>query len=142
MRVLLTFGVLRFYSLSLVFYSVYAVFNKIFYSLNKIKILLGITIAGLLIKLILNFLLIDLEQNGLALSTSISFMFFFLASYIFLNIKLKIKDRLLFAKDFINAFDKLRDLSFNNFVYFKYFHNYQCRCRDPNYFIFCLCLYS
>lgn len=97
----MTFSVLKFYSISLVFYSVYAVFNKIFYSLNKIKILLGITIAGLLIKLILNFLLIDLEQNGLALGTSISYMFFFFMTYFTLNIKLKIKNRLLFVKDLL-----------------------------------------
>lgn len=97
----ITFGVLRFYALSISFYSVYAVFNKIFYSIGKAKILLVITITGLLLKLIFNFLLIDLQQDGLALSTSISFIFFFFASYIYLNVRLKIKDRSLFAKDFI-----------------------------------------
>jgi peptidoglycan biosynthesis protein MviN/MurJ (putative lipid II flippase) len=97
----ITFGVLRFYALSLAFYSAYAVFNKIFYSIGKAKLLLLITISGLLLKLFLNFILIDLQQDGLALSTSISFIFFFLASYIFLNEKLKIKDKSLFAKDFI-----------------------------------------
>jgi putative peptidoglycan lipid II flippase len=97
----MTFGVLKFYALSLAFYSAYAVFNKIFYSLNKIKLLLWITITGLLIKLILNFLLIDLEQNGLALSTSVSYIFFFFATYFILNKKLKIKNRYLFIKDFI-----------------------------------------
>ena len=97
----ITFGVLKFYSISLVFFSVYAIFNKIFYSLNKIKLLLWITVAGLLIKLILNFLLIDLEQNGLALSTSISYIYFSVMSYIILNVKLKINNRALFIKDFI-----------------------------------------
>ena len=97
----ITFGVLRIYALSLVFYSTYAVFNKIFYSIGKAKWLLLITTIGLMLKLLLNFILLDLQQEGLALSTSISFIFFFLASYIFLNKKLKIKDRSLFAKDFI-----------------------------------------
>ena len=97
----ITYGVLRFYALSLAFYSVYAVFNKIFYSIGKAKVLLVITITGLLLKLFLNFLLVDLQQDGLALSTSISFIFFFFASYIVLNAKLKIKDRSLFIKDFI-----------------------------------------
>ena len=96
----MTFSVLRFYSISLVFYSVYSVFNKIFYSIKEVKLLLWITIIGLLIKLIFNLMLVDLEQNGLALSTSISFIFFFLASYIILNIKLKIKNQSLFIKDF------------------------------------------
>lgn len=97
----MTFGVLRIFSISLVFFSVYAVLNKIFYSLNETKLLLLITIAGLSIKLLFNFLLIDLEQNGLALSTSLSYLFFFFASYTILNIKLKIKDKSLFVKDFI-----------------------------------------
>ncbi len=97
----ITFSVLKFYSISLVFYSVYAVFNKIFYSLNKINLLLWITLAGLLIKLVLNFLFIDLEQNGLALGTSISYISFFFATYFILNVKLKIKNRSLFVKDFV-----------------------------------------
>jgi len=100
----MTFNVLRYYSISLVFYSVYAVFNKIFYSLNKIKILLWITVAGLLIKLVLNFLLIDLKQNGLALSTSISYIFFFFATYFVLNANLKIKNRSLLIKDLVMHF--------------------------------------
>ncbi len=97
----MTFGVLRIFSISLVFFAVYAVFNKIFYSLNETKLLLLITIAGLSIKLLFNFLLIDLEQNGLALSTSLSYLFFFFASYTILNIKLKVKNKSLFVKDFI-----------------------------------------
>jgi putative peptidoglycan lipid II flippase len=101
---IITFGVLKYYSISLVFYSVYAVFNKIFYSLNKIKILLWVTAGGLLLKLVLNFLLIDLEQNGLALSTSVSYMFFFFATFLILNGKLEIKNRSLFSKDFLIHF--------------------------------------
>ncbi len=97
----MTFGVLKYYSISLVFYSVYAVLNKIFFSLNKIKVLLWITVTGLLIKFILNFVLIELGQNGLALSTSISYIFFFFSTYLFLNFKLNINNRSLFIKDFI-----------------------------------------
>ena len=97
----MTFGVLKFYSISLVFYSVYAVFNKIFYSIKSAKILLYITGVGVLLKLLLNFVLVGYHQNGLALSTSVSFIFFFIASYIFLNKKLKIKEGSLFIKDFL-----------------------------------------
>ena len=97
----ITFNVLKFYSISLVFYSVYAVLNKIFYSIGRIKVLLVITLAGVIIKLGLNFLLINYQQNGLALSTSISFIFFFLASYIVLNKELKIKNKYLFFKDLL-----------------------------------------
>jgi len=97
----ITFGVLKFYALSIAFYSVYAVLNKIFYAINKIKLLLLVTISGLLLKFILNFLLIDLQQNGLALSTSISYFFFFIVSLLLLNFKLKIREKSLFFKDFI-----------------------------------------
>jgi len=100
----MTYNVLRYYSISLVFYSIYAVFNKIFYSLNKIKMLLWITVVGLLIKLVLNFLLIDLKQNGLALGTSISYIFFFFATYFILNANLKIKNRSLLIKDIVMHF--------------------------------------
>lgn len=95
----MTFGVLKFYSISLVFYSVYAVFNKIFYSIKSAKILLYITGSGVLLKFLLNFLLVKFHQDGLALSTSISFIFFFSASYLLLNKKLKISERFLFIRD-------------------------------------------
>ena len=97
----ITFGVLKFYSISLVFFSVYAIFNKIFYSLNDIKLLLWMTFVGLLIKLIFNFLLIGFDQNGLALSSSISYIYFSVVSYIILTVKLKINKKTLFLKDFL-----------------------------------------
>jgi len=53
------------------------------------------------LKILFNFLLVDLEQDGLALSSSISYCYFFLVSYIVLNIKLKIENLYLFIKDFI-----------------------------------------
>ncbi|GIK60542.1 MAG: hypothetical protein HND39_13275 [Ignavibacteriota bacterium] len=98
---LITFGVLKFYSLSLVFYSVYAVFNKIFYSINQAKLLLLITVSGVILKFVLNFLFVGFQQEGLALSTSISFIFFFVVSYVLLNKKLKIENQSLFIKDFL-----------------------------------------
>jgi putative peptidoglycan lipid II flippase len=107
----MTFGVLKFYSISLVFYSAYTVFNKIFYSINQVKLLLLITISGLLIKLVFNFILIDLQQDGLALSSSLSYIFFFFVSYLILNVKLNIRNRMLFIKDFtansVNCFVSL-----------------------------------
>lgn len=95
----ITYNVLKLYSISLVFYSVYAVLNKIFYSISQVKSLLVITLIGVIIKLVLNFLFVDYQQNGLALSTSISFIFFFFASYLVLNRKLHIKNSLLFYKE-------------------------------------------
>jgi putative peptidoglycan lipid II flippase len=101
----ITYNALKYYSISLVFYSVYAVLNKIFYSLNLAKLLLLITILGISLKLLLNFLFVEkYEQNGLALSTSISFIFFFASSYLVLNKKLNISDKNIFIKEYFLYF--------------------------------------
>jgi putative peptidoglycan lipid II flippase len=97
----ITFEALKFYAVSLIFYSTYSVLNKIFYSLNFVKMLLLITVTGILLKLIMNFILVkELQQYGLALSTSISYFFFFSVSYIILGSKLKIKNKYVFLKEF------------------------------------------
>jgi len=97
-----TVTALKCYSISLVFYSVYSVLNKMFYSTNMAKTLLIITLFGILIKLIFNYLLVsDYQQYGLAVSTTISYLFFFLISFILITIKLKIKNSSFFFKEFI-----------------------------------------
>ncbi|MCW8823148.1 MAG: polysaccharide biosynthesis C-terminal domain-containing protein [Ignavibacteriaceae bacterium] len=97
----ITYTALKCYSVSIVFLSVYTVLNKIFYSLNLAKVLLAITIVGITIKLILNFILVEnFQQYGLATSTSISYLFFFLVSFMIINNKLKIRQKNLFFKDF------------------------------------------
>jgi len=98
----ITFEALKYYAVSLVFYSAYSVLNKIFYSINLVKILLAITIIGIFLKLLVNFLLVkDLQQSGLALSTSITYIFFFISSYLVINYKLRIRDKSIFVKEFI-----------------------------------------
>jgi putative peptidoglycan lipid II flippase len=97
----MTYNVLKCYSVSIVFYSVYTVLNKMFYSLNLAKLLLTITVIGIIVKLVFNSLLVkDYQQDGLALSTSLSFVFFFSASYLVINRSLEITDRTLFIKEF------------------------------------------
>jgi len=97
-----TANALKCYSISLVFYSVYSVLNKMFYSTNMAKSLLVITIIGIFIKLIFNFLLVgDYQQYGLAVSTTLSYLFFFLISFILITKKLKIRNTSLFVKEFI-----------------------------------------
>ncbi|MFB3056942.1 MAG: lipid II flippase MurJ, partial [Ignavibacteriaceae bacterium] len=79
----ITFSVLKIYSLSLVFYSIYSIFNKIIYGARLVNSLLIITLGGILIKVILNIILVsEYQQNGLALSTSINFTFFFITSLV------------------------------------------------------------
>ncbi len=96
----MTFGILKLYSISLVFYSTYAVLNKLLYSASLIKLLLTVTLAGCIFKIAANILLVkDYSQNGLALSTTLSYLFFFIAgmSIVFFKLKLKL---LYFVKEF------------------------------------------
>lgn len=77
---LLTFSVLRIYSIGLIFYSAYALINKLFYASQMIRYLLILSIFGLFIKILLNFLLVvPFAQEGLAMSTSITYVFFFVS---------------------------------------------------------------
>jgi putative peptidoglycan lipid II flippase len=101
----ITYTALMCYTVSLVFYSAYSVLNKIFYSIKLAKYLLAITIVGIIIKLAFNFILVgEYHQYGLAVSTTISYLFFFIMSYLVLNKKLKIKNKSLFIKEFLIHF--------------------------------------
>lgn len=74
--------VLIYYSISLIFYSTYLLAIKLLYSLSLHIWILIISVAGFIIKIVLNFLLVDsLYQNGLALSTSIVFILLFLSGF-------------------------------------------------------------
>lgn len=97
---LLVKEVLFYFSFSLIFYSVYSVINKVLYSVGLIHKLLYITIFGVIIKFILNYFLVHrYGQNGLALGTSFSYLFFFIVST-FLVIKyFKFKNKYVFIKE-------------------------------------------
>jgi len=104
--VLMTFGVLKYYALSLVFYSSYTVINKLMYGANLGRELLLITVAGCLLKVFANFILVkDYEQNGLAISTSISYMFFFLVGAAVTVYKLKMEIIHFIKEFFFNIFN-------------------------------------
>lgn len=99
---LMTADVLKFYSISLIFYSAYAVLNKLMYGGNLVKQLLIIVLAGLILKISLNFTLVDLmKQNGLALSSSVSYIFFFAASFAISVRKIRMEGKDLFYSGFL-----------------------------------------
>jgi len=98
----LTFNALIWYSVSLVFYSAYSIVNKIVYSFQLVKQLLYITAAGILIKIVLNFLLAEkYAQDGLAFSTSVSYMFFFFSCLLLVFRKVKFKKKNLFFSELL-----------------------------------------
>lgn len=77
----ITFRVLSYLALSIIFYASYGILNKLLYSSGMINQLLVITILGIALKIALNFYFASsMQQDGLALSTSLSFLFFFIAS--------------------------------------------------------------
>jgi len=118
-----TFNVLKYYTISLVFYSTYAIYNKIIYGARLVNQLLIITIVGIAIKIILNFILVNkYQQDGLALSSSISYIYFFLASVILISFKLPQLTHTIFLKELlfylVNGFlcYVLVDIVFNNLM--------------------------
>ena len=97
-----TFLALKAYAFSLIFYSTYAIFNKIIYGAKFVNWLLIITVTGIVLKIVLNFIFVGLwKQNGLALATSVSYIFFFLSSFILVYKKLPIKNQSLFFKELV-----------------------------------------
>ncbi len=97
---LITFKALEFLSVSLVFYAIYSVLNKLLYSLGMIKHLLYITITGIFLKILLNYLFVrNLYQYGLALSSSISYLFFFSASMFLIYKRIIIRNKKLFINE-------------------------------------------
>ena len=99
---LITYQVLILYSISLIFYAAYHIFNKMIYSIGLQVKLLVITILGLVIKVVFNFLLVgSLQENGLALSTSISYLFFFLASIFLIYKHISFNNKNVFLTEFI-----------------------------------------
>jgi putative peptidoglycan lipid II flippase len=89
---LLTFGILKLYTISLIFYSSYAIINKAIYGAGLVKNLLKISLIVFLIKIALNFLLVgDYKQNGLALATSVSYITLSLSCYYLIIKKLKFR---------------------------------------------------
>jgi putative peptidoglycan lipid II flippase len=97
-----TFLALKAYAFSIIFYSTYAILNKILYAAKFVNSLLLITVTGIVLKIALNFIFVGLwKQNGLALSTSITYLFFFLSSFILVYKKLPMKNKSLFMKELI-----------------------------------------
>lgn len=94
----ITFSALRLLAVSLVFYSSYSVFNKLLYALNMLKQLLIITLIGMGLKIILNFLFVKIMgYEGLALSTTVSYIFFFVSSFAVVASKIKMRNKIYFA---------------------------------------------
>jgi len=98
----MTYSALKIYAFSLIFFSSYAVLNKLIYSKKLIGYLLLVAVISISLKFLLNFIFVDqLKQNGLALSTSLSYFSFFLLSYSVILLKVKLNNKIYFLKELI-----------------------------------------
>jgi putative peptidoglycan lipid II flippase len=87
----LTYSVLKTYSFGLIFISTYQLTVKIFYSLNKYILVLFISVIAVFIKCILNFWLVDIiQQDGLALSTTLVYLFLLVSAFSIIYFKFDI----------------------------------------------------
>jgi putative peptidoglycan lipid II flippase len=91
---ILTHQALKYYIISLVFYSSYLIAVKLFYSINNYKIIMWLSVIAFFLKIVLNIFLVNgLHQNGLALSTTLIYLFLFITAFYFISEKIKIKDK-------------------------------------------------
>ncbi|NNG26286.1 MAG: oligosaccharide flippase family protein, partial [Ignavibacteriaceae bacterium] len=98
----MTYSVLKIYTFSLIFYSSYAVLNKLIYSKKLIGYLLLIAVISISLKIILNFVFVDnFQQNGLALSSTLSYTSFFIFSFILVLFKVRLTDKSFFIRELI-----------------------------------------
>ncbi len=89
---LMTYKLLRVYAVSLIFYASYAIVNKLIYGARLIKQLLIIAAGVFLLKVVLNFYLVgNYQQEGLATSTAISYIFLSLGAYFVIIHRLKFR---------------------------------------------------
>ncbi|MFZ0456589.1 MAG: lipid II flippase MurJ [Ignavibacteriaceae bacterium] len=97
---LMTYKILRIYAFSLIFYASYAIVNKLIYGAGLVKQLLIITAGVFALKVILNFYLVgSYQQEGLAGSTTASYISLSIIGYILVVFKLKFKST---GKFFLN----------------------------------------
>jgi putative peptidoglycan lipid II flippase len=99
---LLTYEMLKIYTISLVLYAAYSIINKMIYSTGLVKKLILISTLGAIVKVILSLALIDkYQQAGLAVTTSISYGVICVAGYFIIVKKLKFSSYMYPIKDII-----------------------------------------
>lgn len=98
----MTYSALKIYALSLIFFSSYAVINKLIYSKKLIGYLLLVAVVSISLKILLNFIfVVELKQNGLALSTTLSYLSFFVLSFFVVILKVQLYNKSYFLKELL-----------------------------------------
>ena len=98
----MTYSALKIYAFSLIFFSSYTVLNKLIYSKKLIGYLLLVAVISISLKILLNFIfVVELKQNGLALSTTLSYLSFFVLSFFVVILKVKLYDKSYFLRELL-----------------------------------------
>jgi putative peptidoglycan lipid II flippase len=93
--VVMTFEILKILSLSLVFFSAFAIINKAMYSVGALKFLLSINLIVFAFKAFSSAFFVNyFQQEGLALSTSLSYVLITVMCSIYLYRKLKVFNKI------------------------------------------------
>jgi putative peptidoglycan lipid II flippase len=99
---ILTFEILKIYTLSIVLYSAYAIVNKMIYSAGLLKYLLLLTSLGAAVKIIFSIILIDdYQQTGLAFTTSLAYGVICISGFVIIVKKLKFSSYIFPLVDFL-----------------------------------------
>ena len=86
----ITSDILRYYSFGLIAVLVHTIITKVYYSLGLVKVLLIVGVSSIIIKIWLSDILFrSMYHNGLALATSIAFIFSAIILYSYLAWYLK-----------------------------------------------------
>jgi putative peptidoglycan lipid II flippase len=110
--VVMTFNVLKLFSISLVFFSAFAIINKAMYAIGALKFLLVINIVVFLFKAVSSsFLVVYFKQDGLALSTSLSYILITIVCSVYLFRRMKILKNLWWSDLFISIINGVVSIS-------------------------------
>lgn len=121
---LITSKLLSIYAASLLFISIYSLINKTLFAQMNYFPLLFLQFLGIVSKLLLSVLLVDsFKQYGLAVSSTISYLFISIAALIYLFKKLEILSFTELVKDFfLILINSLFSFLLTLFIY-QYFHS-------------------
>lgn len=116
---IVTYKLLINYSFGIVFISTQGILTKVIYGANLIRELLLITIIGVIIKFLLNIILVRVNPGeGLALSTSLTYVFFLISEFYLVSKNLNLSNKLFFICEyFFNLFNAIIGLILTNFLF-------------------------
>lgn len=125
---IVTYKLLINYSFGLVIISAQGILTKVIYGANLIRELLLLTIVGVIIKIFLNFILVRVNPGeGLALSTTLTYVFFLISEFYLISKNLNLNNKLIVIWECsFNLFNAIISLILTD-ILFQQILNNQCK---------------